>query len=196
MVNVQVTLPPATSVVVTPASDSIYATGPNNSAQLTVTTTPAGIPVTWSNGGSALVKVDGNGNVNATGSAAGSATITATSTNSSASGSASINVLGHVQTITPRPGLTILSLVAASSTTATATLVDTFGTDVSAQREVTWTSSDPQTITINNSTQPIVANPATKSVTLTAVSIHSVNVTITATTDDGRSGSVTMTVGP
>jgi uncharacterized protein YjdB len=195
-VNVQVTTPPATSVTVAPASSTIYATGPGNNAPLTATTTPAGIPVTWSNGGSTVANVDGNGHVNATGQAVGSATITATSTNSTASGSAQITVISHVQTVTPKPGALILSLVGVNNTTATAKLVDTFGTDISTQREVTWTSSDPQTITINNSTNPVVANPASKSVTLTAVSIHSLSVTITATTDDGVSGSATITVAP
>lgn len=195
-VHVQVTTPPATNVTVAPASSTIYATGPGNNVQLTGTTTPTGIPVTWSNGGSTVANVDGNGRVNATGQAVGSATITATSTNSTASGSAQITVIGHVKTVTPKPGLLVLSLIGMNNTTATATLLDTFGTDVSAQREVTWTSSDPQTITINNSANPVVADPATKSVTLTAVSVRSLSVTITATTDDGTSGSVTIAVGP
>jgi uncharacterized protein YjdB len=194
--TVQVTNPTVTSVVVTPSSGAIYATAPNNSIDLTATTTPAGIAVTWSNGTSAFATVDPNGHVTATGAAAGSATITATSTNSNAAGSATIAVVGHVRTVTPNPGATALSVLGGNSTTATATLQDTFGADVSAQRKVTWTSSDPQTITINNSTNPVIANPATTPVTLTAVSTNHASVTIIATTDDGVSGSVTITVLP
>ena len=185
-----------TRVVVTPGSATIFATTPGNAVGLTATTTPAGGAVTWSNGGATVAQVDGNGRVTATGAAAGSATITATSTNSSANGLATITVIGHVQTVTPHPGATVLSVLGSNSTTATATLQDTFGTDVSSQRKVTWTSSDPNTITINNSTTAVVANPATTTVTLTAVSTRSPSVTVVATTDDGASGSVTITVLP
>jgi hypothetical protein len=152
--------------------------------------------VTWSNGGSAIANVDGNGLVTAAGTAAGPVTITATSTNSAASGSSAITVIGHVQTVNVNIGTTTLSLSGTNSTTASAQLLDTFGTDVSSQREVTWTSSDGSTVTINGSSGPFVGNPATTVITLQAVSTNSASVTITATSDDGTQGSVTITVGP
>jgi len=194
--TVDITNPPVTSVGVNPSSATIFATSPSNQIQLGATTTPAGIAVTWSNGGSAIANVDGNGLVTAAGTAAGPVTITATSTNSLASGSSAITVIGHVQTVNVNAGTTTLSLSGANSTTASAQLLDTFGTDVSSQREVTWTSSDGSTVTINGSSGPFVANPATTVITLQAVSTNSASVTITATTDDGTSGSVTITVGP
>jgi uncharacterized protein YjdB len=194
--TVDITNPPVTSVGVNPSSATIFATSPSNQIQLGATTTPAGIAVTWSNGGSAIANVDGNGLVTAAGTAAGPVTITATSTNSPASGSSAITVIGHVQTVNVNAGTTTLSLSGTNSTTASAQLLDTFGTDVSSQREVTWTSSDGSTVTINGSSGPIVANPATTVITLQAVSTNSASVTITATTDDGAQGSVTITVGP
>ena len=194
--TVDVTNPQATSVNVNPPGATLFATSPGNAIQLGATTTPAGIAVTWSNGGSAVASVDANGFVTATGAGAGPATITATSTNSSASGSSAITVIGHVQTVNVNAGTTTLSMSGANSTTATAQLLDTFGTDVSAQREVTWTSSDGSTVTINGSSGPFVANPATTVITLQAVSTNSPSVTITATTDDGAQGSVTIAVNP
>jgi uncharacterized protein YjdB len=194
--TVDVTNPPATAVAVNPSSATIFATSPSNAIQLGATTTPSGIGVTWSNGGSAAANVDGNGFVTATGAAAGPLTITATSTNSSASGSSTITVIGHVGTVTVNAGTTALSVSTTNSTTATATLLDTFGTDVSSQREVTWTSSDGSTVQINGSSGPFVANPATTVITLQAVSTNSASVTITATTDDGAQSSVTISVSP
>ncbi|HZS58647.1 MAG TPA: Ig-like domain-containing protein [Gemmatimonadaceae bacterium] len=194
--TVDVTNVLATAVSVNPPGATIFATSPSNQIQLGATTTPAGLGVTWSNGGSSVATVDGNGLVTATGTAAGPVTITATSANSPASGSSSITVIGHVGTVTVNAGTNALSVSSATSTTANATLLDTFGTDVSAQREVTWTSSDGSTIQINGGSGPFVANPATTVITLQAVSTNSPTVTITATTDDGVSGSITITVSP
>ncbi len=194
--KVHVINPPAMGVNVTPSTGTIFATGPGNTINLTATTTPAGIPVVWSNGGSAVATVDQNGHVSASGSAAGAATITATSAND-VFGSAMITVLGHVQAVTPLPGLSTLSVGGTNTTTATATLLDTFGTDVSAQREVTWTSSDTKTLTINGSKKAVVANPASTPVTLAAVSAERpTNVMLSAKTDDGASGAVTITITP
>jgi uncharacterized protein YjdB len=196
IVNVAVT-----GVSVTPGSATIYATAPNNTRALTATTAPvAGIAVTWSNNGSTVANVDGNGNVTASGTALGgpsaAATITATSTNSTANGTAAITVIGHIGSVTPNPGLLILSVATANTTTATAQLIDTFGTDVSSVRPVTWSSSDPTTITINGSATPVVVPSGATSVSLQAISTNSTSVTITATADDGTPGSVVITVGP
>ncbi len=200
--NTTVVIAPVTSVVVTPAADTLFAAAPGNAVTLAAKTTPAGTAVTWSNGGSPLATVDQNGHVTATGSGAGAATITAAATGG-ASGSSAVTIIGHVRTVTPQAGTTTLG-GDATSTSATAQLLDSFGTDVSATRAVTWTTSDKNTVTINNSGQPVVANPATTPVTLTLVSSmgpmgpdkQPKTVTITATSSDGAKGSIAITVSP
>jgi uncharacterized protein YjdB len=196
--TVHVVYPTATTVSVTPSPDTIYATSPTNGpVSLTATTTPAGIPVTWTNNGSTVANVSATGVVTPTGSAAGTATITAQAITGSAVGNANIVVLGHVQTVNVNAGVTLLSTsqtVQPNTTTATAQLLDTFGTDVSGQRMVTWTTSDPTIVTIS-SAGPVLA---TTPITLTAVStsLLPATATITATSSDGISGSVVITVLP
>ena len=198
--TVHVVYPTVTNVSVTPSPDTIYATSPNNGpVNLTATTTPAGVPVAWTNGGSTVANVSATGVVTPTGTAAGTATITATSPPpGNVPGNATVVVLGHIQTVNTTPTTATLSVTATvfpQTTSATAQLIDTFGTDVSAQRPVTWTTSDASTVTINGGGQTLAA-PATMPVILTAISTNSLTVTITATSSDGTTGTITLTVLP
>jgi uncharacterized protein YjdB len=195
--TVHVVYPTVTNVSVTPSPDTIYATSPNNGpVTLTATTTPAGVPVAWSNNNTAVATVSGTGVVTPTGTAAGTATITATSPpGGTATGTATVVVLGHIQTVNVNPGTNTLSvsgLVQPTTTTATAQLIDSFGTDVSSQRMVTWATSDPTTVTIS-SAGPVLA---TTPIILTAIANNSLTVTITATSSDGTVGTTVITVLP
>jgi len=166
---------------------------------LTATTTPAGVPVTWSSNNTPVATVNTSGVVTPTGTAAGTATVTATSPPpGNVPGNATVVVLGHIMTVNTNPTTTTLSVSATvfpQTTPATAQLIDTFGTDVSAQRPVTWTTSDASTVTINGGGQTLAA-PATTPVTLMAISTNSPTVTITATSSDGTTGTITVTVLP
>ena len=193
--SVHVVFPTPTNVSVTPSPDTIYATSPNNGpVSLTATTTPAGVPVNWTNNGSSIVTVSTSGVVTPTGTGAGTATIGATGVTGGPSGNASVVVLGHIQTVTVNAGTTTLFMSGTNSTTATAQLIDAFGTDVSAQRMVTWTSSDPSTVTVSTAGPVLATTP----ITLTGVSssIIGSQATITATSSDNVSGSVVITVLP
>jgi uncharacterized protein YjdB len=195
--TVHVVYPTVTNVSVTPSPDTIYATSPNNGpVSLTATTTPAGVPVAWSNSNTAVATVSGTGVVTPTGTAAGTATITATSPpGGTATGTATVVVLGHIQTVTANPGTTILSVsgtIQPTTTTVTAQLTDSFGTDVSSQRMVTWATSDPTSVTISTAGPVLATTP----ITLTAIANNSLTVTITATSSDGTVGTTVITVLP
>jgi trimeric autotransporter adhesin len=195
--SVHVVYPTVTNVSVAPSPDTIYATSPNNGpVNLTATTTPAGVPVAWSNNNTAVATVSGTGVVTPTGTAAGTATITATSPpGGTATGTATVVVLGHIQTVNVNAGTNTLSvsgLVQPTTTTATAQLLDSFGTDVSAQRMVTWATSDPTTVTISTAGPVLATTP----ITLTAIANNSLTVTITATSSDGMVGTTVITVLP
>jgi uncharacterized protein YjdB len=195
--TVHVVYPTVTNVSVTPSPDTIYATSPNNGpVSLTATTTPAGVPVAWSNSNTAVATVSGTGVVTPTGTAAGTATITATSPpGGTATGTATVVVLGHIQTVTANPGTTILSAsgtIQPTTTTVTAQLTDSFGTDVSSQRMVTWATSDPTSVTISTAGPVLATTP----ITLTAIANNSLTVTITATSSDGTVGTTVITVLP
>lgn len=195
--TVHVVYPTVTNVSVTPSPDTIYATSPNNGpVNLTATTTPAGVPVAWSNSNTAVVTVSGTGVVTPTGTAAGTATITATSPpGGTATGTATVVVLGHIQTVNVNPGTTILSVsgtIQPITTTVTAQLIDSFGTDVSSQRMVTWATSDPTSVTISTAGPVLATTP----ITLTAIANNSLTVTITATSSDGTVGTTVITVLP
>ncbi len=195
--TVHVVYPTVTNVSVTPSPDTIYATSPNaGPVNLTATTTPAGVPVAWSNNNTAVATVSGTGVVTPTGTAAGTATITATSPpGGTATGTATVVVLGHIQTVNVNPGTTILSVsgsIQPTTTTVTAQLIDSFGTDVSSQRMVTWATSDPTSVTISTAGPVLATTP----VTLTAIANNSLTVTITATSSDGMVGTTVITVLP
>jgi trimeric autotransporter adhesin len=182
------------SVTVTPANDTIYASSPSNTVTLSALTFDAkghvltGRPLTWATS-SNLVSVT-NGVVTATDAGTGSATVTATSSDpGSPFGSATVVVIGHVATVTVSPAntqLSVSSLFFPNTVQLSATLVDTFGNNVTGQRTVTWSS--------NNSAVASV-NPTTGLVTAVADTGNG-QATITATTADGATGTATVSVSP
>jgi hypothetical protein len=181
------------SVTIAPANDTIFASSPSNAVTLSATAFDAhgnvlpGRPVTWATG-SNLVTV-ANALVTATDAGAGTAVVTATSSDPGApSGSATIVVIGHVVTVTVSPGNSLLSPpggIFPSTVQLSADLVDTFGTDVSGQRTVTWSSDNAAVASINATTGLV-----------TAVSSSQTAVTLTATTSDGVAGTASVTVAP
>jgi Bacterial Ig-like domain (group 2) len=182
------------SVTVSPALDTIFASAPSNTVTLTAAAFDAqghqlvGQPVTWSTS-SNLVSV-ANGVVTATDVAAGSATVTATSPDPGApSGSATVVVIGHVATVTVSPSNTQLGLPGGlfpDSVQLSAQLIDTFNTNVSGQRTVTWSSNNPSVATVG---------PTSGLVTAVA-DVGNGKATITATTSDGTTGTAKVTVLP
>ncbi|MFI5249389.1 MAG: Ig domain-containing protein [Gemmatimonadales bacterium] len=182
------------SVTVAPPLDTIFASAPSNTVTLSATSFDAqghelaGRPVTWSTS-SSLVSV-ANGVVTATDAAAGSATVTATSSDpGSPSGSATVVVIGHVATVTLSPSNTVLSAsgnLFANTVQLSAQLIDTFNTDVSGQRTVTWSSNNPSVATVNSATGLVTA----------VADVGNGKATITATTADGATGTTKVSVLP
>jgi trimeric autotransporter adhesin len=182
------------SVTVSPTHDTIFASAPSNTVTLTATSFDAqghelvGRPVTWSTS-SSLVTVT-NGVVTATDVAAGTASVTATSSDpGSPSGSATVVVIGHVATVTVSPANTVLSAsgnLFADSVQLTAQLIDTFNTNVSGQRTVTWSSNNPSVATVGSSTGLVTA----------VADVGNGQATITATTADGATGTAAVSVTP
>jgi uncharacterized protein YjdB len=198
--SVTVTLVPVATVVVYPTPDTIYATSPSNTVQLNDSTKDAlgnnltNRPVTWAPTSGGVATVSNTGLVTATNTAAGTATITATSADGPV-GSGTIVVLGHTQTVNVTfesfsPADT-LSLSGSNppylhSVNADVQVLDSFGTDVTSSRAVSWTSSDPTTVTITSigpARVNLVAQPGGASP----------SVTITATTTNATSGVVSST---
>jgi uncharacterized protein YjdB len=190
-----VTLVPVASVVVYPSPDTIWATAPLNTVQLNDSTKDASgqnlpnRPVTWTPTSGGVATVNASGLVTATNTAAGSTTITATASNGP-SASGTVVVLGHTQTVNviqETPGA--LSLTHGPLSGAVyATIFDSFNTNVSASRFVTWSSGDPTSVTItqggvNAAGRPIPAG-MTGAVIVTAIANNSSPVTITATVTD------------
>ena len=185
--------PLVASVKLTPASDSIYATSPGNRVTLTATTKDksgdvlTGQPLLWSTN-TALVTVS-NGVVTASGSAAGTAVVTATSPDSGfPAGSAQIIVIGHVKTVAVAPANPLLSTSGSflpKTVQLSATLTDTFGHNVSGHRTLHWSSANAAVASVDATTGLVTARATADSQT-----------TITATTLDGQTGSVTVTVFP
>jgi uncharacterized protein YjdB len=199
--NTTVVLASVASVVVYPTPDTIYATGASNTVQLRDSTKDAGggnlvgRPVTWTPSSGGVATTNASGLVTATNSSAGTAAITATSSDGP-SGSAQVIVIGHAQSLAVNFPVSLLSVSGQSgdmSDNATATIQDTFGTDVSGSRLVTWSSSDPTTVTINNGSSPVTVLGTTP-VNLAAVGTNSTSVIITATTTDHGTVTVTNTL--
>jgi trimeric autotransporter adhesin len=180
------------SVTLSPKLDTIYATTPGNAVTLTATTRDAagtvltGQPVIWSATGG-VVNV-ANGVVTATNTAAGTATVTATSSAAGLpSGSATVVVIGHAHSVSVSPTsntVSVSGVVISTTVQLSATITDTFGTNVTSSRSVTWTSSDPTAATVG------------RTGLVTAVKTSSSSITITATTIDGVSGHASVTVLP
>lgn len=214
--NTTYVLEPATSVTVYPATSTIYATAPNNTVALIDSARDGsgnylpGTPVTWSptSGGVATVNA-GNGLVTATNTAAGSATITATATQPSGNvnGSATVTVLGHSNAVTVNiPAPATLSLTGTgypTSTTGTATVLDTFGNQVESARQVTWHSSDSTTVSFSNGSQQGTVT-TTAGTSLTGVTLYvvpggaaeAVTITVTPLDNPGAANTAQVTVVP
>jgi uncharacterized protein YjdB len=177
------------TVTVSPSGDSIYASSPSNTVTLSALTFDAsghvlaGRPVTWSTA-SNLVSV-ASGVVTGADVAAGTATVTASSPDPGAiPGSATVIVIGHVATVTVTPASTNLSVSGSlfpSTVQLSADLVDTFGTDVSGQRTVTWSTNNSGVAQVNPTTGLVTA-------------VSSGNATLTATTPDGTTGTAQVSV--
>ena len=199
--NTTVVTASVATVDVAPTTDTIFASSPGNTVQLIDSAFDAshdylaGAAVTWSATGS-VAGVSNSGLVTGNGSAAGTATITVTSASGPSASNTTV-VLGHATSVTGNnQGASALSLTTGASTTANATVVDQFGTDVSATRMVTWTSPDPSTVTVNGGTSATVV--ASTAVTLTEVGTgtNPITITVTAVKDPSVAGSVNLTVGP
>jgi trimeric autotransporter adhesin len=181
------------SVVIRPASDTIFATAPGNTAMLTATTYDAsgqvltGRPVLWT-ANSSLLTVN-SGAVTGAGVGAGTATVTATSPDSGfPSGSAKVTVLGHVAEVKVSPAdasVSVSGVFAPTTLQLTVKLTDSFGNNVTASRSVKWSSSNSSIAKVNASTGLV-----------TAVAESVQPVTITATTADGATGSGMVVVEP
>jgi len=153
-----------------------------DSETLTVIYTPAdantGKAVTWTSSNTSIATVDNSGKV--TGIAAGSATITATST-TDASITASCAVSVHAVAVT---GVSInptsANLQIGGSTDLTYTILPANATD----KSVSWTSSNPSVVNVNNGH-------------VTAIAAGTATITVT-TTDGSKTAtcSVTVTAGP
>ena len=161
-----------TSVTVTPASTELTIGG---SAQLIATVAPANATVktvTWSSSNTAVATVDANGKVTA--KAVGSVTITATANNGK-SGSATVKVNPiEVTSVTVTPANTELTIGGTAQLTATVAPAN------ATVKTVTWSSSDTSIATVD----------ADGNVTAKAVG----TVTITATANNGKTGSATVKV--
>ena len=153
-----------------------------DSETLTVIYTPAdantGKAVTWTSSNTSIATVDNSGKV--TGIAAGSATITATST-TDASITASCAVAVQAVAVT---GVSInptsANLQIGGSTDLTYTILPANATD----KSVSWTSSNPSVVNVNNGH-------------VTAIAAGTATITVT-TTDGSKTAtcSVTVTAGP
>jgi len=184
--------PVVRSVRITPSRDTIYATKPGDTATLvgvaldSAGSVLGGHPLVWPIGGT--IAVVNSDKVSATGAGAGRATVTATSADTAfASGTATVDVIGHIARIVVNPPFALLStseFTLPSTVQLSATLTDTFGTNVSGDRVLTWSSDDRTVATVD------------RHGLVTAVSTSEASTTITATTPDGRSASVTVTVFP
>lgn len=141
----------------------------------------------WSISGG-LATVSG-GTVVGTNTAAGMVTVTATSPDSgNAGGTASVLVIGHIENTAVNATSPFLSTsgfgMLPQTVQVTATLTDTFGHNVSGQRVIKWTTSNPAVATVNSHGL------------VTAVTTVEADAQITATTPDGSTGAVTLLVFP
>ncbi len=202
---------PAVSVTVAATTNTIYASAPGDTSIVTATEHGANgntvnDQLTWGlTGNVASLTATSNTTQLVIGSdvAAGPTTITATAP-SGAHGTHMITVQGHVQTVAVTLSIDpadTLSVTATppypASATGTAHLTDTFGNDVTSQRAVTWTTTDPTTVSINSSASASVTVAAGSTITLTAISNNSSTVNITAASPDGAvSPATTITVVP
>lgn len=148
-----------------------------NSQQLTATTTPASVGVTWSSSNPAIATVDNNGNVTAIGE--GQTVITATiNDGSNISASCTVNVTNPV-----------ISEITLNKTSDSLTIGQTdnlVATTTPSNTVVNWSSSDSSIATVDSNGK--------------VTGIKAGTVTITATTVDGLTATciinVASTTGP
>lgn len=180
------------TVVITPASDTIYASHPGDTAKLSAAGYDAaghvlpGSTLLWSVN-NALATVS-NGTVVGTNTSAGTVTVTAASPDSgNPAGTASMLVIGHVANVVLSAPYTLLSASSTSLDTVrvTATLTDTFGNNVSGQRTLSWSSN-------NSSVATVDSRGLVTALSTTAPK----EVQITATTPDGASAPIALLVFP
>ena len=161
-----------TSVTVTPTNTELTI---GSTAHLTATVAPANATVKtiiWSSSNTAVAAVDANGNVTA--KTVGTVTITATANNGKA-GSATVKVNPiEVTSVTVTPANTELKIGGTAQLSATVAPAN------ATVKAVTWSSSDTSIATVD----------ANGNVTAKAVGA----VTITATANNGKTGSATVTV--
>ena len=198
--NTTVVTASVTAVHVAPALDTIFASAPGNTVQLIDSAFGTsgylpGAAVTWSPTSGGVATVNASGLVTATNSADGSATITATS--SSQSGSGTVVVFGHSNVVTPgTPGSSTLSSASADSTTDNAVVTDTFGTDVSAFRTVTWTSTDSSTVKVNHGLSATVPAGTPVKFNVAGTNTGAIVINVTAVDNASATNSITLTVTP
>jgi hypothetical protein len=181
------------SVVITPHQDTIYARAPNDTVTLQATTYDAfgnvlkGRPLFWSTN-VGIVTVAG-GLVTATANGAGTALVTATSPDSGQpADTARIVVRGHVAKSTVSPNFAWVSTSGSyflpTQEQLSVQLIDSFGNDVTGQRQVKWTSGNRSVATVDSHGL------------VTAVATSAGSTQITATSPDSVKGSATITVFP
>ena len=167
---------PVASVVVTPATASMF---PGGTAQLTATPMDSagnaltGRTVAWSSNATSVATIDANGSVK--GVAAGSATITATSEGKSATATITVRLVpvASVQVSPATAGIRVGQTLQLSATTK-----DSAGGTLTG-RTVTWASSNANVASVN--TSGLVTGKAAGSATITA-------------TSEGKSATATVTV--
>ncbi|OUN45566.1 hypothetical protein B5G26_00630 [Anaerotignum lactatifermentans] len=182
----------------------------NGTRTLTATVEPANATnqkVTWSSDNESVATVDNSGNVTA--KAAGTATITVTTEDGAKTATCKVTV-NAPQTV-PATGVTLdeteLTLEKDGSQTLTATVAPTNATN----KDVTWSSSNPEVATVeggkvtavSEGTATITAKAgeqtATCTVTVTKADVAVESVTLNPTTltlEKGGTGTLTATVAP
>ena len=179
-IAVTATVTPVANVAVTVATPTIIV---GASTQATATVHDAsgnlltGRTATWSSSNAAVATVSADGHVTAV--APGTASITATSEGQSGSATLTVTPAPQVAVATVSVSLTASTLVAGTTTQATAVARDASG-NVLTGRPVSWSTSDPATATIDATTGVVTANRAGA-------------VLVTATVD-GQTGNATLTV--
>ena len=146
------------------------------SAKLTATISPSNATnknVTWTSSDKDLVTVDNSGNIKAVGNKNASATITVTTDDGKYKATAKVNVKKKDETVKVtgvKLDKTEVSLNYGESTKLTATISPSNATN----KNVTWTSSDKDLVTVDNNGN------------IKAVGNKNASATITVTTDDGK----------
>ncbi|MES2524450.1 MAG: Ig-like domain-containing protein [Gemmatimonadota bacterium] len=180
--NLTVTAPPPSpvaTVTVTLSPTSVVAGGTSTATAVTRNaggSVLTGRTITWSTSDATVATVNNSGVV--TTLKAGTVSVTATSEGRSGSATLTVTAPPPAPVATVTVTLAASSVVAGTSTTATAVLRDAAGATLTG-RTVTWTTSD--------------ASVATVSATGAVTALKAGTATITATSE-GRSGSAALTV--